>query len=720
MKSQNIQNQESVRNKDSENNSSYFHIDGLRCARCIHAIESALQSEDDVTYARVNMSTNRLSLSWLGDENKQKRFMKIVESLGYSIKPFEETTDKDTEGSFLLRCMAVSGFAMGNIMLLSVVLWSSTQSVMGIATRDLMHWISALIALPTVIYAGRPFFRSAFAVLRHGHTNMDVPISLALILACAMSLFETINHGEHTYFDSAVMLLFFLLIGRFLDARARGKARENASRLLALMKGYATVIKDGKQNSVPISELKSGMAILVAAGEKVPTDAEVTEGNSDIDTSLVTGETIPRSIKKGDKIYGGTVNLLSPITCIVLKASEDSVLADIIRLMEKAEQGRAKYVRLADKAASLYTPVVHFLALAAFLFWYFIAGIAWQKALLIAITTLIITCPCALGLAVPVVQVLATGWLMKRGVMLKTGDAFERMSRIDSAVFDKTGTITQGKAELVGNYPDDELGLAASLAAHSKHPYSKAISRAYSGDIISFAKVKEITAIGVEAEYEGKNIRLGKADITDSGEDKDALPKIYLSENGKIITTFNFHDALRSGAHNVMSDFKKNGITTYLLSGDRKPIVEKIAGELAIDHYYGGIMPADKTEIIKRLQKDGHNVLMVGDGLNDAPSLAQADVSISPSSAVDITQNTADIVFQGDSLISVVNSWNMAKYSTMLVKQNFVLAVIYNCIAIPIALMGYATPLIAAIAMSLSSLIVIANSFRINLMKEEQ
>ncbi len=692
----------------------YFHVEGVRCARCIHAIESALTSEPSVTNARVNMSTNRLSLSWVGESQLMQHFITRIEALGYTMKPFEASESDTSEDRRLIYCMAIAGFAMGNLMLLSAALWSSEQAVMGIATRDLLHWISALIALPTIAYAGRPFFASALGALMHKHTNMDVPISLALILTSAMSLFETVQNGEHVYFDSAVMLLFFLLIGRWLDARARNKARSNAEDLLAMMQGHTTVVEEGRQRSIPIAELQQNMLVRIAAGEKIPTDVKIIEGCSELDTSLVTGETLPQAVSVGSTAYGGTINLNAPLICRVLRTSEDSLLADIVRLMEKAEQGRARYVRLADKAAKLYTPVVHSLALFTFLGWLLIGGLAWQEALLIAVTTLIITCPCALGLAVPVVQVLATSWLMKRGILIKSGDALERLAAIDTIVLDKTGTLTKGKPTLMNKLSAEHLQLAASLAAQSKHPYSQAISEAYAGELLPVEQGKEMPGVGVEGTIQGHVIRLEKA-----SEYNEASPSLKLTRDGELFAMLSFHDALRSDARAVVRSMNTHMSQSILLSGDRSEVVQAVAQEVGMDHWQGGMLPAEKTERIKQLQQEGRHVLMVGDGLNDAPSLAQADVSLSPASGMDITQNAADIVFQGEKLSPILYTWRMARFSTQLVKQNFTLAVLYNCVAIPLAVAGMVTPLIAAIAMSLSSLIVIANSFRIHLIKEE-
>lgn len=691
-----------------------LHVDGIHCAKCIWAIESTLAKEPVILEARVNMSTARLVIEWQGDVTQADYFAELVEKLGYHVKPLTDTkTTHSSETSRLMRYMAISGFAMGNIMLISVALWSSSEQVMGVATRELLHWVSALIALPTIAYAGQPFFCSALAALRARRTNMDVPISLALILASGMSLFETIEGGEHVYFDSAVMLLFFLLIGRWLDSKARGKARHHAVELLELLRGAATVLQGDKTHTVAISELRAGDMVIIAAGEKVPSDAIIRSGISEMDTSLVTGESLPKNVAPGDKLYGGTINLSAPLTCEILQASEDSMLAEVIRLMENAEQGRARYTRLADRAAQLYTPVVHTLAAGAFIGWTLIGGMVWQDALLIAITTLIITCPCALGLAVPVVQVLTTSWLMKRGVIVKSADALERLTQIDTVIFDKTGTLTIGKP-MVESFDGDETTrqYAASLAAHSKHPLSQAISANYAGGCLPASHIKEMSGKGIEGMIDGTHVFIGRstrpAETTTVNVMMDHIEKAH----------FTFHDQLRDDAANTIQAFKNQQLKTLLLSGDSEAIVASMAERLSIEHYKAEILPNEKLNTIKELQSQGHHCFMVGDGLNDAPALAQADVSMSPSTGIDITQNTADMIFQGNSLKAVPLSYKAAKHSTTLIKQNFALAVFYNCCAIPLAVMGYVTPLVAAIAMSSSSLLVIGNSFRIHRLKE--
>ena len=693
-------------------------VSGVHCAGCIQKIESSLAKEQDIEKARLNFSTGRLALSWDGNKTRANDFVALVEKLGYGVKPYDPRTEADEtqkQERFLLLCLGVAGFAMGNIMLISVGVWSANvDGSMEMATRELFHWISALIAIPAILFSGRPFFRSAGKALKAGHTNMDVPISLALVLATSMSVWETFKHGEHVYFDSAVMLMFFLLIGRYLDFRARKNARSSATDLLSTLSGFANVMTEsGSVKRMSIRDLREEMIVQVAAGEKFPVDGIVESGQSSVDTSLVTGETVPRDIKSDALVYAGTLNLSSSVTIKVEKAAEDSLLADVVRLMEQAGQSQAAYVQIADRAAKLYTPVVHSLAAIAFLGWLFIGGIDWQDALLISITVLIITCPCALGLAVPVTQVLATGRLMKRGILVKSGDALERLSKIDMAIFDKTGTLTLGKPVLQGEYDKGILQKAASLASHSRHPLSKGISEAYDGEFLDVTDVQELSGQGLQGVIDGKFLKLGSRKWCG---DKHAPMtndlEIWFQAGDDQPVKFILKDVLRADAYETIMALN---FETVLLSGDREAVARDIAEESGIETVYAEKNPTEKFDILNGYKKEGYNVLMVGDGLNDAPVLAAADVSIAPGTAIDMAQNAADIVFMGDKLAPVKEAYDVARFSQKLVKQNFALAVIYNICVIPMALAGMVTPMIAAIAMSGSSLVVIANSFRIKL-----
>ncbi len=717
-----------VRQNIDNKNVLYLHVTGVHCAGCIQKVESAVYKNKDVDLARLNFSTGRLNIIWDGSPDVADDFVHDIESMGYGVQPFNPESEKNEDSHqdrFLLLCLGVAAFAIGNIMLLSLGLWITTAETMGVATRSFMHWVAAIIAIPTIIFAGRPFFFSALKALRNRHTNMDVPISLALILATGMSVFELLQNGEHVYFDSAVMLTFFLLIGRYLDFRARRSAKRAATDLMQTLSGFATIINGGKHERIPIRDVREGMIVSVSSGEKFPVDGTIHDGTTSVDTSLVTGETVPHNCTAGDAVYAGTLNLSAPIKVLVSKRADDTLLADIVRLMEKAEQGQATYVRLADKAATLYTPFVHSLALIAFLFWLFIGHMAWQDAMMIAVTVLIITCPCALGLAVPVVQVLGSGLLMKHGVLLKSGDALEKLAKIDTVFLDKTGTLTIGKPALVDQSNEDTMQLAASLASHSKHPLSQALVNAYGGgDLLNFTDISETPGYGLEGTYDGQIFRLGQHEWVHTSKplnNDDKGQTIYFaSDDGKIAGSYIFQDDLKHDAAAVIKSMQNSGLKTCLISGDHNAEVERISAQVNITDYHAEMKPDEKYTLLENAKKGGSNVLMVGDGLNDAPVLMAADISMAPGSAIDMAQNAADIVFMGDGLSQVTFTYDVARKTQSLILQNFVLAAIYNMIAIPFAFMGYITPFIAALAMSGSSLIVILNSFRLKFTRNQR
>lgn len=695
----------------------YLMVEGIHCAACVWLIESLLSRQPGVEHARVNMTTRRLVLRWRGGAERAGEIVAPVLAIGYRLMPYDParlSRENEAREKELLKSMAVAGFAAGNVMLLSVSVWAGHAQGMNEATRGLMHWISAAIALPAILYCIRPFLRSALTALRAGRTNMDVPIVIGVVLTAGMSLAETMNNGPHAYFDSAITLLFFLLIGRYLDSRARGRARSAAEHLLALGATAVTVIDDdGGRRLLPPNQVREGMTVLVAAGERVGVDGSVIEGESELDTSLLTGETVPAAVRPGARVFAGTMNLSAPLRVRVAAVGENTLLAEIVRMMEVAEQGRAKYVALADRVARWYAPVVHTLALATFLGWVLGVGIDWQVALLYAVAVLIITCPCALGLAVPVVQVVASGRLLRKGILIKSPTALERLAEADTVVFDKTGTLTLGRPELVrdGGWDEDDLRAAAALAVASHHPLARALVRA-APDVAPASGVREVPGRGMEA----GDVRLGSRAWCGDEAGAAALegPELWLARPGRAPVRFVFRDELRPDAENVVTALRKRGMAVALLSGDRPAVVESVARAVGIDDWRAGCTPADKCARLDELAAQGRRVVMVGDGLNDAPALAAAHVSMSPSTAVDISQTAADLVFQGQRLAPVVETLGLARRSTRLVKQNFALAFLYNTITVPLAVLGMVTPLLAAIAMSTSSLVVIANAMRLS------
>lgn len=717
-----------VRHRTGGLDSLELMLPGVHCGGCINRIEKTLNAVDGVEKARVNLSTKRLSLVWQEGKTSPAALVELLEGLGYDARPFDATLagdlQEDTAGKSLLRALAVAGFAAANVMLLSVSVWAGAEG----ATRQLFHWLSALIAIPAIGYAGQPFFHSALQALSHRRLNMDVPISLAVLLAALMSFHETVTGGPDIYFDAALTLLFFLLAGRYLDHMMREKARSAVSGLLSLNATGATIVDAaGEPQYIPVAEIIPGMTVLVAAGERLPVDGVVLKGNSDIDRSIVTGESLPEKVSRGASLEAGTLNLTGPIEVKVTATGEKTFLGEVISLMEAAEQGKARYMRIADKAAAIYAPVVHLLALATFLGWLWWTGGDWHTSLFTAIAVLIITCPCALGLAVPAVQIVASGLLYQRGVLVKDGSALERMSVIDTVVFDKTGTLTSGTPVLAGEVKatEKEKSVALALARASAHPLSLSLAGALSHATVSPAQltaVSEIPGHGVRALWKDREVRLGEpvwCGCRDGSKGADSRSRVALSIDGKCTSIFTFADEFRPAAKQVVADLRQQGREVILLSGDHPGAVAAVAERLGITQFHARKTPQEKAAFIRQLCDSGKKVLMVGDGINDAPSLASATASIAPASASDIGKTAADMVFMSSSLVPVLDALEISQRSTRHVNQNFSLAIIYNLIAVPIAVTGFASPLIAAIAMSSSSIIVTANALRLRFVKRK-
>jgi Cu2+-exporting ATPase len=698
-----------------------FLLPEIHCAACLTSIEGKLERLPGVTKARANLTSRRVGVTFDPAAADPDRFVEAIEALGYTARPFDavqfDAAGRDEISKELFRALAVAGFAAGNVMLLSVSVWSGAEA----ATRDLFHWLSALIALPAIAYAGRPFFRSAVKAVAAGSLNMDVPISIGVLLAAGMSLYETMTGGPHAYFDAAISLLFFLLVGRALDHRMRDVARSAAARLLSLSARSAMRIDpDGTVVHVPVQDVVPGDRLRVALGDRIPLDGVVTEGQSDIDLSMLTGEPRPQRIANGDRAFAGTLNLTGPLIITATAKAGETLLAEIVRLMESAERSSGRYVRLADRISRLYAPFVHVLALATALGW-LLAGAGWHTALTTAVAVLIITCPCALGLAVPAVQVVASGYLLGRGVMLKDGSALERLAATEIAIFDKTGTLTEGEPRLVDATFADERAwaIAAALGQASRHPFARALTREAALIGVApdtLAAVSERPGDGMEGMTGGLPVRLGRREWIGAPSDMNASPsEIWLKVGDAKPVRFAFEDRIRSDAAEVIGAIQTDGISTILLSGDRPGAVEAVARRTGVGRWHGGQRPADKAAFLARLAAEGRRVLMVGDGLNDAPALASAFVSISPSNAADISQTAADIVFTGRKLGAVTLALRVARKARRLLAQNIVLAIGYNLVAVPLAIAGYATPMVAAIAMSTSSIIVTANALRLPL-----
>jgi Cu2+-exporting ATPase len=579
----------------------------------------------------------------------------------------------------------------------------------------MMHWISAAIAVPAVVFSGRPFYVSAWGALRGGRLNMDVPITLAIGLAVGTSLYETMMSGHHAYFDAAIMLCFFLLGGRYLDHRTRASARSAAQELAALEVPRALRVTAAGEETVAAAELAVGDIVRVKPGGRIPVDGIVMEGQSELDRSLMTGESLPVYAGPGMAVSAGEVNLTGPLMVEVRAAGRDTSLHRIADLVAVAESGRANYNSLADQAAKLYAPGVHILAvLAAAGWWLYTQDL--RISLNIAAAVLIITCPCALGLAVPAVTTAASGRLFRKGLLIKDGTALERLAEADTVVFDKTGTLTTGAPEPVGldDQPEEAMRVALALAEASSHPLAEALSTALRAKGLRPARVEgvaEAPGYGVEATWRGQSVRLGRAAWL--GAEAPDVTATFLKIGDDAPLTIRFTDTLREGAAETVAALKATGRRVILLSGDTRGAVEAFATRIGIEEVIAEALPQEKAALVADLARDGAKVLMVGDGLNDTAALAAAHVSISPASALDAARTASDMVLMGRSLAPIADAHTTSTSAARRIRENFTIATVYNVLAVPFAIAGLATPLIAALAMSMSSITVSLNALRL-------
>jgi Cu2+-exporting ATPase len=695
----------------------FLHVPQIHCSGCISTIEKGLEKLDGIISSRVHYGLKRVMVT-ATQEITHDHLVLRLKDLGFTSEPLDMTVHNmqrinERSKNLLLR-LAVSGFACMNVMLMSIAIWSGAEDT----TRQLFYWLSALIALPSLAFSSQPFFINAFSSLKKLKLNMDVPISLAIFLSSVISLYEIILDGKHAYFDAALTLTFFLLCGRYLECLTRKKSQSAAQQLSKMLSHKALKYISGNVHLVNVFELKVGDRVKVSSGSIIPTDGIVINGESETDRSIISGENIPFSVRSGDKVYAGEFNINGSLDIKVTNSQDDTYLQRIVNQVSISEAERNKYTSLSDKAAEIYAPGVHILALSAFIFW-ILFTLDFRYSLNISIAVLIITCPCALGLAVPTVIASTSGKLFKKGILVKTSTALERLTEVDTIIFDKTGTLTTGKLKSinVSEIPKNILSLAASISSYSLHPLAKEITRVAKSKGVKFKtldKVNELPGKGLEAFYEGKKLCLGKKDWVCPNEKSlanNSIATFFKIDNQKV-WEFKFLEEIRDGVPQMLKKLQNLNLDTVVLSGDNVSSTNKLAKSIGIKKVRGGVSPNYKMRYIKYLNSRGHKVLMVGDGLNDTAALSRAHVSICPSTALDAAKASVDIIILNGKISLIPTLLKIAHTSKTRIIQNFLIAGIYNLIAVPIATLGFVTPLIAALAMSSSSIAVSLNALR--------
>jgi len=700
-------------------------LEGITCAACIWLNERHLKQLAGVKEANVNYASHRARVTWDDEVIKLSTILAEIRKLGYQAHPFnaqqQESLRKQSK-KIEFRRMAVAGLSTGQVMMLAVALYAGATQGMEIATGALLRWFSLLMTVPAMLYSAVPFYQSAYIALRRRQLNMDVPIVIGLLAGFAGSLWATLRNDGVVYYDTLTMLIFLLLSTRFLERNAREKSVEAAENLLRLTPAMATRVNQGQAELVPVMDLMPGDLILAKPGETIAADGLVEEGASSVDESLLTGESRALPKQAGDKVVAGSINYESPLTIKVTDVGENTVLAGIARLLDRAQAEKPRMAQTADMIAEWFT-----YALLAIVF---VAGLGWwyfnpSKIFDVVLSVLVVSCPCALSLAAPAAFAAAGSHLIKRGVLLTRGHALETLARVTHVVFDKTGTLTAGKPELVAThtYGDMDEGqclrLAASLEQASEHPLAQSFLKVVDKHHLAVVEGAEnLPGQGVAGTVQGIRYSLGNATLAPqlampSVESVPGATIVWLCSPEQVLAAFVLADSPRPQAAELIQALKQQGVRVSMLSGDSPAAAAWHASALGIDQVIGGLSPDGKLNELMRMQASGEVIAMVGDGVNDAPVLAGAPVSIAMGSGTQMARASGDIILLSENLMEIAHARFMSRFAMNVIRQNFIWSLAYNLIAVPVAVAGHLSPWLAALGMSVSSLIVVLNALRL-------
>ncbi|GAA4886768.1 heavy metal translocating P-type ATPase [Ferrimonas pelagia] len=692
-------------------------IDGISCAACAWLIEKHLAGVKGIAKINVNTTTQRAVLVWDGRQQRLSDILAAMAQIGYNAAPFQvdaqERKDAQESQNFLLR-VGLAGLATMQVMMLAVALYTGYFYDLEQSFRDYFRWVSLIFATPVVLYSAQPFYFSAMRALFALRVNMDVPVSIAILLAYGASCAATVKGTGEVFFESISMFTFFLLLGRLFEQRARRKASENVSNLQKLVPITARLIEQGEERQIAARALKVGQRCRVLPGERVPVDGRLLAGNSQFNEAMLTGEEQPVSRVIGDEIFAATVNLHQSVELQVVRVGAEQRINTLMRLQEQAATSKPAIALFADRVAQYFVPAILMIAALTYGIW---LQIRPDDAFWIMLSVLVATCPCALALATPAALTCGTNRLRQQGMLVKSATVLEALPRITRLLFDKTGTLTRGHFSITQvdvldpTFKEAQvLALAAALEAHSSHPYAKAF-RAYRNKDYIAQRCHYHVGQGVEGWINGQHYRIGRAGFASAN--TQVMEGMILTLADRPIARFAFQDSLRSDAHEAIQRLQLHDLPCEMLSGDPDPHALKIAQQLGLTHAHHDCSPEQKLAYLKACQQRGDKVAMFGDGINDAPVLAGADVSVAMAGGTDLAKCHADLILLGDKLAPILAAVETARLTRRVIRQNLALSLCYNLAILPLAVCGYVPPYLAAAGMSLSSLVVVANSLRL-------